>query len=184
MITKPIPIDWNNNLPIFAADRFLKSVGDNYGWLGGFDESLSANQDFDFNYRARVAGFDVVLDRRIKATYVARATLGALWRQYFRYGFWKLQMLRKDARAIHWRQMPPMLVLPWLAATSGALVCWPSAVTALAAGLYPTVLVLGGFHLAARGAGVGPAIAALATVHLGWSAGFWRGVIGGRPPSR
>lgn len=39
MITKPIPIDWNNNLPIFAADRFLKSVGDNYGWLGGFDES-------------------------------------------------------------------------------------------------------------------------------------------------
>ena len=36
---KPIPIDWNNNLPIFAADRFLKSVGDYYGWLGGFDES-------------------------------------------------------------------------------------------------------------------------------------------------
>ncbi|MEO6221660.1 MAG: glycosyltransferase, partial [Vicinamibacterales bacterium] len=31
--------------------------------LGGFDESLSANQDFDFNYRARVAGYDVVLDR-------------------------------------------------------------------------------------------------------------------------
>ena len=46
--------------------------------LGGFDESLSANQDFDFNYRARVAGFDVVLDPRIQATYVARPTLRAL----------------------------------------------------------------------------------------------------------
>ena len=36
---KPIPIEWNADLPIFAADRFLKSVGDSYGWLGGFDET-------------------------------------------------------------------------------------------------------------------------------------------------
>ena len=152
--------------------------------LGGFDESLAANQDFDFNYRARAAGVEVVLDRRIKATYVARATLGALWRQYFRYGFWKLQMLRKDARAIHWRQVPPMLVLPWVVMTLVAAVLWPSVATALAAGLYPVVLVLGALHLASRGAGVGPAIAALTTVHLGWSAGFWRGAFGGPPPSR
>ncbi|MEO7294689.1 MAG: glycosyltransferase family 2 protein, partial [Candidatus Limnocylindria bacterium] len=94
--------------------------------LGGFDESLAANADFDFNYRARVAGFDVVLDRRIKATYVARPTLGALWRQYVRYGFWKFWMLRKDVRAIHWRQVLPMLVLPWVVASHLALIAWPS----------------------------------------------------------
>jgi GT2 family glycosyltransferase len=152
--------------------------------LGGFDESLSANQDFDFNYRARLAGFDVVLDRRIKATYVARPTLGALWRQYVLYGFWKYRMLRKDARAIHWRQVPPALVLPWVLATLAAVVLWPSRSTALAAGLYPAVLLAGAFHLAARGAAVAPALAALATVHLGWSAGFWRGVFGGSPPVR
>jgi GT2 family glycosyltransferase len=152
--------------------------------LGGFDESLSANQDFDFNYRARVAGFAVVLDRRIKATYVARPTLGALWRQYFRYGFWKFRMLRKDARALHWRQVLPMLVLPWILTSLVALIVWPSRVTALAAGLYPAALLLGALHLAARGAGPASALAALATVHLGWSAGFWRGVLGGSPPIR
>lgn len=152
--------------------------------LGGFDESLSANGDFDFNYRARAEGFDVVLDRRIQATYMARPTLGALRRQYFRYGFWKFRMLRKDVRAIHWRQVPPMLVLPWIVTSLVALVVWPSRVTALAAGLYPAVLLAGAFHLAARGSGVVPTLAALATVHLGWSAGFWRGALGGSPPAR
>ena len=152
--------------------------------LGGFDESLAANQDFDFNYRARVAGFDVVLDRRIKATYVARPTLGALWRQYFRYGFWKLQMLRKDARALHWRQVLPILILPWTVTTLIALALWPSRLTLVAAGLYPAVLLVGAFHLAARGARVAPALAALATVHLSWSAGFWRGALGRSAPGR
>lgn len=37
MEVKPIPIDWNPELPIFASEEFLKSVGDDYGWLGGFD---------------------------------------------------------------------------------------------------------------------------------------------------
>jgi succinoglycan biosynthesis protein ExoA len=152
--------------------------------LGGFDESLAANSDFDFNYRTRVAGFDVVLDRRIKATYLARPTLGALWRQYFRYGFWKVRMLRKDVRALQWRQVPPMLVLPWVVTSVVALFVWPSRVSALAAGLYPAVLVMGALHVAARGASLASAAAALATVHLGWSAGFWRGVFGGRPPVR
>ena len=152
--------------------------------LGGYDESLAANQDFDFNYRARLAGFDVVLDRRIKATYFARPTLGALWRQYVRYGFWKLRMLRKDARAFHWRQLPPILVLPWVALTLVALLWWPSPATIAAASLYPAVLVLGAIHLTIRGAQFAPALAALASVHVGWSAGFWRGVLGGWPPDR
>lgn len=150
--------------------------------LGGFDESLAANQDFDFNYRARVAGFDVVLDRRIRATYFARSTLGALRQQYFRYGFWKRQMLRKDPRAFHWRQAPPVLVLPWVLATGVSAVMWPSPLTVLAAGLYPVVLLLGVAHLAARGANAPAALAALATLHLSWSAGFWRALLGGGPP--
>lgn len=37
MLAKPIPIDWNPDLPIYASEPFLKSVGDEYGWLGGFD---------------------------------------------------------------------------------------------------------------------------------------------------
>jgi FemAB family len=36
---KPVPIRWDQTLPVFAKADFLRAVGDEYGWLGGFDES-------------------------------------------------------------------------------------------------------------------------------------------------
>jgi len=155
--------------------------------IGGFDESLAANEDFDFNYRARRAGFEVVLDRRISATYFSRPTLRTLARQYFRYGFWKLQMLRKDPRAIHPRQLPPAMVLPWILTTCGAMVLVPGLFTGSVALVYPLIVLSGGL-IVAVGRRVSPlaASAAIATVHVAWSAGFWAGVTQGasRRPSR
>jgi hypothetical protein len=39
MKVKPIAVDWDPRFSIFACESFLKSVGDEYGWLGGIDES-------------------------------------------------------------------------------------------------------------------------------------------------
>lgn len=39
MRATPIPIKWHSELPIFACEPFLKAAGDEYGWLGGIDES-------------------------------------------------------------------------------------------------------------------------------------------------
>jgi hypothetical protein len=39
MIAKQIEINWHPGLSIYASEPFLKSVGDEYGWIGGFDES-------------------------------------------------------------------------------------------------------------------------------------------------
>jgi hypothetical protein len=39
MRVESIAIDWRPELPIFAKESFLKAVGDEYGWLGGFAES-------------------------------------------------------------------------------------------------------------------------------------------------
>jgi hypothetical protein len=36
---EPIKIQWNPSLPVFAKEEFLRAVGDEYGWLGGIDES-------------------------------------------------------------------------------------------------------------------------------------------------
>jgi len=36
---EPIPIQWDQGLPVFAKEEFLRAVGDEYGWLGGIDES-------------------------------------------------------------------------------------------------------------------------------------------------
>ena len=158
--------------------------------LGGYDESLEANQDYDFNYRTRQLGLQVLLDRDIVASYSARPTLKALWRQYRRYGFWKAQMLRKDPRALTFRQIPPMLLLPWLTSTvawwaasmlmpmapqqamyaRAVVVAYPSVVLAIGlhAGLTRRVLPLS-------------AASAFATVHLAWSLGIWRGILSVRP---
>jgi hypothetical protein len=36
---EPIKIEWDPSLPVFAKEEFLSAVGDEYGWLGGIDES-------------------------------------------------------------------------------------------------------------------------------------------------
>jgi hypothetical protein len=36
---EPIKIEWDPSLPVFAKEEFLSAVGDEYGWLGGVDES-------------------------------------------------------------------------------------------------------------------------------------------------
>ena len=34
-----IPIDWHSGLSIYASESFLKTVGDEFGWIGGTDDS-------------------------------------------------------------------------------------------------------------------------------------------------
>lgn len=36
---KKIDINWNSNISIYASEKFLKALGDEYGWLGGFTEN-------------------------------------------------------------------------------------------------------------------------------------------------
>lgn len=38
MEVKRIKISWNTELPVFAMEPFLDAVGDEYGWIGGFDD--------------------------------------------------------------------------------------------------------------------------------------------------
>lgn len=39
MKAKQIEINWRPGLSIYASEEFLKTVGDEYGWIGGFDNS-------------------------------------------------------------------------------------------------------------------------------------------------
>ena len=56
--------------------------------LGGYDEGLLYDEDFDFNYRVRVKGYRMVMNSKIVLKYFARKDLPALWTQYYRYGYW------------------------------------------------------------------------------------------------
>ena len=37
--TRPIEVRWDPSKSVFAKPEFLQAVGDEYGWLGGFDDS-------------------------------------------------------------------------------------------------------------------------------------------------
>ena len=83
--------------------------------IGPFDESLLANEDYEFNARIRQAGGTVWLDPAIRSVYFARSNLYELARQYARYGYWKYRMLRRYPQTLRWRQaLPPLFVAAFL----------------------------------------------------------------------
>ncbi len=80
---------------------------------GLFDESMIRNQDYEMNVRIRATGGRIWLDPRIRSRYTARSSPKALWHQYFDYGWYRAETLRR-----HPRSMRPNHVLPLgLAAT-------------------------------------------------------------------
>jgi len=91
--------------------------------IGKFNEDLLTNEDYEFNVRIRKAGGRIWLDPRIRARYYARPILRALAKQYWRYGYWKVRMLRRYPETLRWRQaIPPVFVLGLLVA--GLLSLW------------------------------------------------------------
>lgn len=150
--------------------------------LGGYDESLFCNEDYDFNHRVRMAGLHVLLNPEIVSVYKARPTLSALARQYFSYGFWKVAMLRKFPASLRLRQFLPIMLLPVLV----ALVVWGIAGRAwlpvALAGVYVVLNLLGALHAAlrARDARLAPAAAVgLVILQTAWSAGAWASLLRG-----
>ncbi len=118
--------------------------------VGGFDERLLTNEDYEFNFRVRQGGGRVWLDPSIRSEYVARRTLPELARQYWRYGFWKFRMLIRHPRSIRWRQaLPPIFVLTILGLVA-LLPFWNSARAGLGllVALYLAALTLAGADMA------------------------------------
>lgn len=84
--------------------------------IGGFDERLLANEDYEFNARIRHRGGRVWLDPTIRSAYFSRPSFASLARQYWRYGYWKARMLLRYPKTIRWRQaLPPLFAISLLA---------------------------------------------------------------------
>jgi GT2 family glycosyltransferase len=76
--------------------------------IGNFDENLVRNQDDEFNFRLSQAGGRIWLDPSIKVTYYSRNTFRRLWKQYFQYGFYKVQVIQKRRAVQSWRNLAPI----------------------------------------------------------------------------
>ena len=78
--------------------------------VGGFDEGLVRNQDYELNIRLRAAGGTVWFDPALAVEYRPRRTLGALARQYVDYGWWKAEVARRYPASLKARQIAPAVV--------------------------------------------------------------------------
>jgi hypothetical protein len=163
---------------------FRRSLADK---VGLFDESLLTNEDYEFNVRIRQSGGKIWLDPAIRSTYFARSNLGALAKQYFRYGFWKYRMLQRYPDTLRWRQaLPPVFVLSLLVLVIISIfVPLARAALALEVGMYALIMLAAGLRLALQrkdGGLAGGLLLAIATMHLSWGAGFLSSVVQSSKP--
>jgi succinoglycan biosynthesis protein ExoA len=155
--------------------------------LGGFNEKLLANEDYDFNYRVRSHGGQVLLDTAAHCQYFARPTLKELCRQYFRYGYWKAQMVKLHPRSIKLRHLVAPAFVASLVALGALSPAWSPLVWLLLAIIiaYSSLALFFAALLARRSGAFDlllPLILSFAAIHLCWGTGFILGLapLGGR----
>ena len=132
-------------------------------------------EDADFYWRMRRQGGTVVLDPEIRSTYRPRETWRSLWRQFFRYGRGKADMLMINGVWPSWRPLAPLLLILGLleGLVLGSMAIWWPLLTLLAVWLVALLI-------AGRGRPLDVIVAA--TMHLAYGAGLLTGLF--RVPSR
>lgn len=146
--------------------------------VGGWDERLVANEDYELDYRLRACGERLLLDPEIVIAWQSRQSVPELWRQYLRYGRGKADVAVLHPRSLQARHLAAPLLVAWLAAAAVAAVRRPRVALAMAAPYLAAVAgasVATSRNLQERGDGVHLPAAFLA-MHLGWGVGFWRGL--------
>ena len=143
--------------------------------LGGYDETLIANEDAEYDTRLARAGGRVWLEASLRIRYFVRERPGALWRQYHAYGRGRAAHVARHRARMRPRQLAPAVHVLGLA---GALMLAPFWAPAL---LYPFVyaalLAVASLVFAARSRDAAGLLcgAALCVMHVAWGTGFWRG---------
>ena len=145
--------------------------------LGGFDETLLTNEDYDLNHRIIAQGGKVYFDPKIQIDYIARSTLADLARQYWRYGYWKLQMLKKFPKSLKMRQALPPLFVAWVLIGGLLSVLIPQLRLVYLSSLlvYLIIVILSAIPVAIKSREPNMIVGvplAIITMHLSWGSGF------------
>jgi succinoglycan biosynthesis protein ExoA len=148
--------------------------------LGGWDERLAVNQDFEFDYRIRKAGHELLLDPRLTIDWACRQSLRELARQYHRYGRGKTRVARLHPESLQARHLAaPALMVSWAAAAVLTMCGRSRAAGAL---LAPYIGgLLGASAWTARKVDEPGVVrylpGAFLAMHAGWGSGFIRGAL-------
>jgi len=151
--------------------------------IGGWDEHLAVNQDFEFDYRLGLHGHRLLYDPALVISYECQQTLRGLYRQFRRYGKGKATVVCLHPRSLRARHLiPPALIASWL----GALVLGVRRPKLALASLVPYAVGVAAASVATarkvddrRTALRLPG--AFVTVHGAWGLGFWQGLAKAAP---
>ena len=145
--------------------------------LGGWDEDMVTNQDYEFDYRVRLTGRDLLFDPELRIDWRCPSTIRGFARQYRRYGRGKVNTLLRhpESGAVRHYVAPALvaalvvglLLVPFRGLRRLALLPFAAYAAALAAASALAARTV-------RGARARLSLpAAFAAMHLGWGAGFW-----------
>jgi glycosyltransferase involved in cell wall biosynthesis len=153
--------------------------------VGGFDEELLTNEDYELHYRIRQAGGKLYLTPSIASEYICRQSLRGVMRQYYAYGQGKVRMLAKHPRSIRLRHLAAPGLLCWLVlglllgAFAGGifLMGWLASIAC-----YVFLCLLATAQVGRRLDHPQPRLLwtlpfVFGAIHLSWGAGFWRGLL-------
>lgn len=145
--------------------------------LGGWTEEQLVNEDYEFDYRLRRSGRELLFDPAVEIDWDCRQRVGALFRQYRRYGAGKVQTLVRHPESAAVRHLAAPAMVAGLAAAVLLVPFRRTRPLALAlAAPYLGIVLAGTVTTVRRVEGadakvwVAPAFVAL---HVGWGLGFW-----------
>jgi succinoglycan biosynthesis protein ExoA len=147
--------------------------------IGGYDSTFSHNEDVEYDIRLGRAGGRIWLTDEPTIDYYPRATASALLRQYANFGRGVSRTRLKHRVPLTRRQAAPMIIAPAVVAAIPAIALaaaipggWAFALLAVPAAAWALACAAAGIVWRDPGAGV-----ALGAMHLGWSLGFWAGLL-------
>lgn len=164
-------------------------------WLdrvGGWDEALDRNQDYEVCHRIRRAGGLVWFDPRLAVRYRPRETWRGLAAQYHEFGRYKRRVMTSSPGSVRVRQIVPASLPAGLAVSAVLAARGRRAAAAVIPTAWLTAIVVSAIGAGRPGtptADAAPSTGPLATghahrlrvagvlavMHLAWGSGFWRG---------
>ena len=153
-----------------------------YTSVDGYDESFSHNEDAELDKRIKDAGHTIWMTAKTSCTYYPRSTPLSLFRQYMKYGQGRVKTILKHKMKPKPRQLAPAVVFPAIVLALLSPLHIIFAIPLLSwAGLCFGYGLLLGFRDKKINVMLLSGIAAM-TMHLGWSIGFWFGLLRGYKP--
>lgn len=143
--------------------------------LGGFDEELAVNEDYELNWRIRERGDTVWFCSDLKSEYRPRSTAWAWVKQCFTYGRWKSAMLAKHPRSLRPRQLAAPALVAGMFLSGIALSAGFAGLALVVPALYLILVLVGTGWVIARerpGATIVLFPVALVLMHFSWGLGF------------